>query len=91
MTLTEYIIGAIFIIFVAIMSLKKGNPDKGKDYDQRRDEMYEYYENRMEEFKATEMKPKESETKEIDSSEQASEEDPEEDLEEASEEEPEGE
>ena len=56
MTLVDYIIGGIFVIIVAIISLRKGNPDKGKDYEQRRDEMYEFYENRMEEFKETEMK-----------------------------------
>ena len=55
MTLVEYIIGGIFVIIVAILSLKKGNPDKGKDYEQRRNEMYEFYENRMEEFRDTEM------------------------------------
>ena len=51
-----YVLLGVFVIFVAYMSLRKGNPDKGKSYEKRRDEMYEFYENRMEEFRETEMK-----------------------------------
>ena len=58
MDLVTYILLGVFAIFVAIMSLRKGDADRGKSYEQKRDEMYEYYEQRMEEFKATEMRPK---------------------------------
>lgn len=56
MDFVTYILLGVFAVFVAIMSLRKGDPDKGKDYEQRRDEMYEFYENRMEQFRETEMK-----------------------------------
>ena len=61
MDIVTYILLGIFAIFVTIMSLRKGNPDKGKSYEQRREETYADYERRMEEFKATEMKPNEAE------------------------------
>ena len=60
MTLVEYILGGIFIVFVAIMSMRH-HPNRGKSYEQRRDELYEYSQQRMEEFKATEMKPRDPE------------------------------
>ena len=74
MDLVTYILLGVFAVFVAIMSMRKGNSDRGKDYEQRRDEMYEYYEQRMEEFKATEMKRSESGSLESDSSDEDSEE-----------------
>ena len=70
MDFVTYILLGVFAVFVAIMSLRKGDPDKGKDYEQKRDEMYEFYENRMETFKNTEMKGSESETLESGSSEE---------------------
>ena len=81
MTLFEYIIGGIFVIFVAIMSFRH-HPDRGKGYEQRRDELYEYSQQRMEEFKATEMVPRELDKREGDSPEGPLEESPEEDREE---------
>ena len=69
MDFVTYVLLGVFAVFVAIMSFRKGNPDKGKDYDQKRDEMYEFYENRMETFKKTEMKGGSSEELEGEASE----------------------
>ena len=56
MDLVLYILLTAFAIFVAFMSLRHRNTDRGKSYEQRRDEVYEHYEQRMEEFKKTEAK-----------------------------------
>ena len=70
MDFVTYILLGVFAVFVCIMSLRKGNPDKGKDYEQKRDEMYEFYEKRMEEFKATEMNGNDQASQEIEASEE---------------------
>ena len=35
MDFVTYILLGVFAVFVAIMSLRKGDPDKGKDYEKR--------------------------------------------------------
>ena len=55
MTIIEYVIGGIFLAFVAIMA-SLHHPNRGKSYEQKRDETYAHYEKRMEEFRETEAK-----------------------------------
>lgn len=50
------IIVTAFVIFVAIMSFRQGKQNRGRTYEQRRDELYNHYEDRMREFKQTEAK-----------------------------------
>lgn len=49
-----------FVIVAAYFALKQGRQSRGKSYEQRREEMYDHYEKRMEEFRTTEMKGSES-------------------------------
>ncbi|MBQ6455454.1 MAG: hypothetical protein IJJ32_05145 [Eggerthellaceae bacterium] len=55
-----WVVLAVFVIFVAVKSLKQRNQDGKKTLDQRREETYARYEQRMEEFRKTEMKKDES-------------------------------
>lgn len=45
-----------FVIVAAYFSLKQRKENRGKSYDQRRDEMFEHYEQRIEEFKVKDTK-----------------------------------
>ncbi len=45
------ILSAAFVIFVAIMALRQGKENRGKSYEQRRDELYEYSQKRVEEYR----------------------------------------
>ena len=54
--MVSWVVLAVFVIFVAVKSLKQRNQDGQKTLDQRREETYARYERRMEEFRQTEMK-----------------------------------
>ncbi len=49
-----------FVLVAAFFALRQGKQNRGKSYEQRREEMYDHYEKRMEEFRTTEMKGSES-------------------------------
>ena len=51
-----WVILAVFVVFVAVKSLNQRKQNGGKTLDQRRRDTYERYEQRMEEFRQTEMK-----------------------------------
>ena len=55
MSLVDYILGGIFVIFVAIMSFQH-HPNRGKSIEQRREETYEQYVECMEKFQETKTK-----------------------------------
>ena len=52
------------VIFVAVMAMRQGSQNRGKTYEQRREETYQRYEQRMEEFKKTELKERDSSERE---------------------------
>lgn len=54
MDIIIWIVLAAFVIFAAVMASRQGKQNRGKSYAQRREEMYERYEQRMEEFRQTE-------------------------------------
>ena len=55
-----YVVLAAFVVFVAVMSHNQRKQNGGKTLDQRREETYARYEQRMEEFRRTEMKKDDS-------------------------------
>ena len=55
-----WVVLAVFVVFVAVKSLNQRKQNGGKTLEQRREETYARYEQRMEEFRQTEMKESDS-------------------------------
>lgn len=54
------ILAAAFVLVVAYLSLKQGRANRGKSLEQRRQETFERYEKRIEEFRETDPEANES-------------------------------
>ena len=60
MDIVMWVVLAAFVIFAAVMAMRQGKQNRGKSYTQRREETYQRYEQRMEEFRQTEKNQEES-------------------------------
>ena len=60
MDLVIYILVGIFIVVMTIRSVREDWSNRKKDLEQRREETYEHYVERIEEFKATGAKENDS-------------------------------